>query len=266
MSDILRKILDHKKEEVAAARARVPEAELMARARDRAPARGFARALAAPGPFGANVIAEIKRASPSAGTIRADLDPARQARAYEDGGAAALSVLTDARFFSGSLADLVDARAASPLPVLRKDFIVDEYQLWEASAAGADAVLLIVRALEDSFLKDALAWCAGNGLDALVEVHDEAELSRALAAGARVVGVNNRNLSTFRTDLAVTERLVALFPANVTAVAESGVSTRADVTRLLARGVHNFLIGTALAQSENPAARLRELLGREGGA
>ncbi|MBU2489960.1 MAG: hypothetical protein KKA60_11280, partial [Proteobacteria bacterium] len=180
MSDILQTILEHKKDEVAAAQAKVPVTELMARAKDREPPRGFARALAAPGPYGANIIAEIKRASPSAGAI-ADLDPARQAAAYEEGGATALSVLTDARFFSGSLDDLKAARAACSLPALRKDFVVSGYQLWEAAAAGADAVLLIVRALSDDFLEDALAWCEAYGMDALVEVHDETTITGVIS-------------------------------------------------------------------------------------
>ncbi|MBW1988402.1 MAG: indole-3-glycerol phosphate synthase TrpC [Deltaproteobacteria bacterium] len=264
MSGILDIILDHKKQEVEAARIRTPLADLKQKALDREPGRGFSLRLKEPGRFGANIIAEIKRASPSAGSIRADLDAGAQAGAYERGGAEALSVLTDQRFFSGTPEDLQAARAACLLPVLRKDFIVSEYQVWESAAMGADAVLLIVRALDPGFLRHALSLCAEVGLDALVEVHGEEELQTALDAGAALLGVNNRDLSTFTTDLAVTERIAALVPPAVALVAESGVSERAHITRLLSAGVHNFLIGTALAGHPDPAAKLAELLGRAG--
>jgi indole-3-glycerol phosphate synthase len=252
-------ILARKRVEVDAARAAVPERELAARAKDAPPPRGFEAALSPRG-GPARIVAEVKRASPSAGAIRAGLDAPAQARAYAAAGAAAISVLTDGPGFGGSLADLAAVRAAVEVPVLRKDFVVDAYQLAQARAYGADAALLIVAALDDGALRRLLDGCAALGLGALVEVHDEAEAARALAAGARAVGVNNRDLRTFAVDLAVSERIVPTLPASVRAVAESGVRTAADARRLRAAGAPNLLVGEALVRAEDPGALLREMM------
>jgi indole-3-glycerol phosphate synthase len=253
-------ILARKRAEVEAARAALPEAELAARARDRAAPRGFEAALSlAGGPV--RVVAEVKRASPSAGAIRSGLDAPAQARAYAFAGAAAISVLTDGPGFGGSLADLSAVRAAVDVPLLRKDFVLDRYQLLEARAHGADAALLIVAALDPGTLRRLLADAAGLGLAALVEVHDEGELEAALAAGARIVGVNNRNLRTFEVDLAVSERLLPLLPAGVRGVAESGVRTAGDARRLRRAGAANLLVGEALVRAADPGALLREMVG-----
>jgi len=255
---VLDRILAVKRDEVAALRRDPGERELRARA-DRADApRGFARALA----NGARprVIAEFKRASPSKGEIRPGADPAEIARAYAAAGAAALSVLTDAQFFRGALDDLVRARAAVALPVLRKDFTIDPLQLVEARAAGADAALLIVAALGDGQLRELAACARELGLDALVEVHDEAELERALAAGAALVGVNNRDLRDFKTDVGVTR---ALLPraAGRTVVSESGLDSPEVLRALEAAGASAFLIGEALMREPDPGAALRRMRG-----
>jgi indole-3-glycerol phosphate synthase len=251
-------ILARKRDEVAAARRAVPEADLRARARDRAAPRAFKTALSLRGEP-ARVVAEVKRASPSAGAIRAGLDAPAQARAYAAAGAAAISVLTDGPGFGGSLADLAAVREAVAVPLLRKDFVVDAYQLLEARAHGADAALLIVAALDEGALRALLAACGELGLAALVEVHDEAEVDVALRAGARIVGVNNRNLKTFVVDLAVSERLLPLLPASVRGVAESGVRTAEDARRLRRAGAANLLVGEALVRAADPGALLREM-------
>ena len=222
------------------------------------PARGFAAALARPGQV--NVIAEIKRRSPSRGPIRVDAHPARIAQAYEEGGAAALSVLTDEAFFGGSIADLQEARRATRLPALRKDFIVDPYQVAESVLAGADAILLIVAALADGDLRALHALALESGLDALVEVHDRAELDRALAAGARVVGVNSRDLRTMTVDLGTAIALASAIPDDVVAVAESGIRTPADVVRLREAGYDAFLVGEQLMAQDDPGAALAALI------
>ena len=207
-----------------------------------------------------NVIAEFKRRSPSKGTIREDLTPDDLAVAYEAAGAAALSVLTDADSFGGSLEDLARARAATLLPVLRKDFVVDPYQVWEAASLGADAVLLIVAALTDPELRSLSEAAAGAGLETLVEVHDRAELDRALAVGSLIVGVNNRNLKTMVVDLQTSLDLVGAIPDHVIAVAESGITTGADVRRLLKAGFDAFLVGEHLMRAPDPGLALRALL------
>ncbi|HZI18451.1 MAG TPA: indole-3-glycerol phosphate synthase TrpC [Pyrinomonadaceae bacterium] len=209
-----------------------------------------------------NVIAEFKRASPSKGVINGAAEPGQVARAYETGGAAAVSVLTEQDFFGGSLADLREVRAAARLPVLRKDFVFDEYQVYEAAAAGADAVLLIAAALDDATLLGLRRLAEDSlGLDALVEVHDGEEMRRAEGAGARLVGVNNRNLRTFEVRLETSEALAGLAPAGAVLVSESGINTREDVSRLRACGYGAFLVGESLMRSGRPAEALRVLRG-----
>jgi len=258
MTTYLDAILERKRAEVAALSAATPEAELRARLADAPPVRDFAGALSPRG-GPTRVIAEVKRASPSAGAISAGLDAVAQALRYQAAGAAAISVLTDGPGFGGSLADLLAVRAAVALPVLRKDFTVDGWQLVEARAAGADAALLIAAALPGDLLRRLHDRCGELGLHALVEVHDEAEVERALAAGARLVGVNNRNLRTFAVDLATSERIVPALPARVKGVAESGVRGGADARRLRAAGAVNLLVGEALVRAADPGALLREL-------
>ena len=258
MATYLDAILARKREEVAALQAAHPEAELRARLADAPPARDLPGALSARG-GPTRIIAEVKRASPSAGAIAAGLDAVAQARAYEAAGAAAISVLTDGPGFGGALADLVAVRAAVDLPVLRKDFTVDAWQLLEARAAGADAALLIVAALPGEALRRLHDLCGELGLSALVEAHDGAEVERALAAGARIVGVNNRDLHTFQVDLSTSERLVPGLPAGVKGVAESGVRTPEDARRLRAAGAPNLLVGEALVRAADPGALLRAL-------
>ena len=256
---ILDRIVARKKEIVSDARKRVGEKQLMAAAQQRTEFRSFKVRLASPGKSGVNVIAEIKRGSPSKGIIRAELDPADYARRYEIGGAAALSVLTDEPFFKGMPEDLLRARAATRLPVLRKDFMVTTYQLYESAAMGADAVLLIVRVLDPAQLRDYIALCCQLKLDALIEVHSQAELEIAIAAGAELIGINNRDLDTFTIDLDTTVRLAAMLEAHHVGVAESGIQHPEDIDRIQAAGIHNFLIGTSLVKAADPAAFLTYL-------
>ncbi|HEV2361439.1 MAG TPA: indole-3-glycerol phosphate synthase TrpC [Acidimicrobiales bacterium] len=230
------------------------------RARDRGRPRGWAAALRADG---VSVIAEIKRRSPSKGALAPDLDPAALARDYQRGGAACLSVLTDENYFGGSEADLAAARSAVPLPVLRKDFTVSAEDVFAARAMGADAYLLIVAALSPVELRRFLDVGAELGMDALVEVHDEAELDLALAAGADVIGVNQRDLRTFEVDTERAERLLASIPEGIVRVAESGIGDRAAVERLEAAGADAILVGESLVRSPDPAAALAALLGRD---
>ena len=260
MSDILNKILRRKAEEVAARRAQVPLAELARRIEAAAAPRGFVAAIERRIAGGqAAVIAEIKKASPSKGLLRADFRPAEIAQSYARAGAACLSVLTDIDFFQGADEYLRAARAACALPVLRKDFTVDPYQVHEARALGADAILLIVAALDDAVLGE-LAGLAGSlGLDVLVEVHDATELERALRLGTTLIGINNRNLRTFETRLETTLDLLARIPADRIVVTESGIHTPADVARMRAAGVHAFLVGEAFMRAPDPGARLAEL-------
>lgn len=224
--------------------------------------RGFRVALDAKVASGHHaLIAEIKKASPSKGLIRAGFDPDAHARAYQAGGAACLSVLTDERWFQGSAEALVAARAACRLPVLRKDFMVDSWQVPEARAMGADAILLIVAALQDSELAELEAAATECCMDVLVEVHDEAELDRALKLKSRLIGVNNRNLKDFTVDFARTYELVDRAPTDCTFVAESGLTTRADLDAMAARGVHCFLVGEALMRQPDLEAATRALVG-----
>lgn len=238
LPDILERILAVKRREVAALAPRADELRRQAQAMP--PPRSFPGALAAPG---LSVIAEIKRASPSAGAMAANLDPAAMAAAYARGGAAAISVLTDGEFFGGSAADLDQARKAASIPILRKDFIIDETQVHEARALGADTFLLIVAALSDARLAALLACGRALGMEPLVEVHDEPELARAAAAGARVIGVNNRNLRTFEVDIETTGRLRSLIPPDKILVGESGIRTVADVRRMAEMGCDAILVG-----------------------
>jgi indole-3-glycerol phosphate synthase len=231
---------------------------LLADAAGRPPARGFAARLVADGGAPA-VIAEIKRRSPSKGDLAPDLDPVGLAAAYEAGGAACLSVLTDEAFFGGSVADLTAARSGCGLPVLRKDFTVDERDVADARLMGADAVLLIAAALDDGLLGRSVALAADLGLDALVEVHDEEELGRALAAGAKLVGVNCRDLTTFEVDLDLPERLASGLPDDVVAVAESGIRSEADAARMAAAGYTAVLVGETLVTSPDPGAAVGRL-------
>lgn len=256
---ILDRIVADKRTELAAARRRVPEARVRALATAGSGVRPFAKALRRDS---IALIAEVKKASPSRGVLRDDFDAVALARAYANANAAAISVLTDKRHFQGSLSHLESVRALPGAPpLLRKDFLFDPYQVYEARARGADAVLLIAAILEPDLLADLIRLAADLGMDALVEVHEQGELERALRAGATFVGVNNRDLRTFDVDLATTERLRPSIPPSVTLVAESGISTRADVERLQALGVHAVLIGEALVTAPDPAAKIRELFG-----
>ena len=232
--------------------------ELVQRAAQAPEPRRFAPVLAAPA---IGVIAEVKRRSPSAGAIREDLDPVAHARAYEQGGATAISVLTDERHFGGTLDELSRVARCVSVPVLRKDFILDELQLYETRAAGASAALLIVRALAPERLRALAGAARGLALGVLVEVHSEAELDLALAVDPAAVGVNSRDLGTFAVDLALAERLLARVPAGVPAVAESGIETRADVERMAAAGADLVLVGTSVARSGDPAEAVRALTG-----
>ena len=263
MSGILAEITAHKRTEVAARQARRPLPELRRAAEATGPCRGFRQALldaAAPA-----VIAEVKKASPSTGVLRADFDPAAIASAYQRAGAACLSVLTDERYFHGADCHLRQARRATALPVLRKDFVVDAYQLYEARALGADCALLIIAALETRKLADLTQLAAELGLDVLVEVHDERELDRALALSPALLGINNRDLATFSTRIDTTLRLLPSVPAGVAVVSESGIGTPEDVARLAAAGVRAFLVGTAFMRATDPGAALEALFAREQG-
>ena len=260
MSNILDRILAHKVEEIAERSARLPLAELIARMPDLPDTRGFAAAIEAKVEARSPaVIAEVKKASPSKGVIRADFDPAMIAQSYERGGAACLSVLTDADFFQGSEEYLRQARAACSLPVLRKDFTIDAYQVYEARAMGADCILLIVAALDDETLLELSLLAAELDLDVLIEVHDEDELARALEIPAPLIGVNNRNLRTFEVSLDTSLNLRKRAPADRLLVSESGIVTIEDIARLRGAGIDAFLIGETFMRAADPGTALKQL-------
>ena len=260
MSDILQRIVAVKHDEVAAARARRPLAGLRAEAEALGGVRGFGAALRARIAAGrAAVIAELKKASPSKGVLREHFVPAQIAASYDAAGAACLSVLTDEGFFQGSAAYLQQARAACALPVLRKDFMVDEYQVVEARALGADCILLIVACLDDALMVDLEDCALALGMDVLVEVHDGAELGRALRLKTPLLGINNRNLKTFEVSLDTTLSLLPQVPADRLTITESGILCRADVERMRAADVHAFLVGEAFMRAADPGAALAEL-------
>ena len=258
MIGILRQIVEHKREELAGRRRRVPLEEVRRRAAAADPPRPFLAALRG---RRIRLIAEVKGASPSAGTIRAEFDPAAVARGYAGAGAAAISVLTDARYFQGADEHLVSVRRAVDVPVLRKDFVVDPYQVYEARGLGADAVLLIVSILPPADLAGLQGLAHDLGMAALVEIHSDADLELALGAAARLIGINNRNLDTLETTLEPSRRLRPRIPGGVTVVAESGIEERAQVEEMERLGMDAVLVGTALMRAPDPPARVRELLG-----
>ncbi len=259
--DILARIAAYKRDEVAEAKRRTSIAELEAAARAAPSTRGFLAALRRPTPPGTlALIAEVKKASPSRGLIRADFDPAAIARAYEAGGARCLSVLTDGPSFRGRAEDLAAARAATRLPVLRKDFLLDPWQVAQSRALGADAILVILAMIHDAVAADLIAEARRLGMDALVETHDAAEVARAADLGAELIGINNRDLRSFATDLAITEALAPLAPPGALLVAESGIATAADAARLAAAGAPAMLVGESLMRADDVAAATRSLL------
>jgi indole-3-glycerol phosphate synthase len=262
--DFLTQIVKQKGREISQARKGIAEGRLAELVRQRSDFRPFFETLSRPGAAGVNIIAEIKRASPSRGDICPDLDASRTALRYEKGGAAAVSVLTDSTYFNGCLEDLAAARSACTLPVLRKEFIISRYQVYEAAAAGADAILLIARILTAKKLDRLYALCRELGMDALVEIHTPDDARTVAACGARLVGINNRNLSNFKTDIAIAMDLVARLAPGQVPVAASGISSPADIQRNLDAGIFNFLVGESIVRSDDPVRFIRALM--EGGS
>jgi len=256
---ILQRILQRKSEEISAGKAVAPIEELAAQARDCAPARGFENGLRQSLLKGPAVIAEVKKASPSAGVIREDFQPGAIARSYESAGAACLSVLTDRDFFQGDESYLREARGACGLPVLRKDFMMDPWQIPESRVMGADCILLIAAALEQSLMQELLGLAKESGMDVLIEVHDEVEMERALQLDHDLIGVNNRNLNTFETSLATSERLKKMLSDDQMLVTESGIRTTADVKRMQNSGINSFLVGEAFMREEDPGYALKRM-------
>ena len=263
LPSILQRILETKAREVADRSQSLSLADVAARAADQPPARGFTERVKSQAARGPAVIAEIKKASPSAGVIRPDFKPPDIAKSYAEAGAVCLSVLTDVEYFQGADRFLQQAREACGLPVLRKDFLIDPWQVYESRVLGADCVLLIVAALSDDQLQELDGLAREVGLDVLVEVHDEAEMERALVTGAGLVGVNNRDLHTFTTDLATSERLRDRVPRDRTFVTESGIHTPVDVHRMRSAGIDAFLVGEAFMRARDPGAALRQLFFEE---
>ena len=261
MTDKLAEICATKRDEVAARKPLASISELDARAISQTAPRGFEAALRAKATNGFALIAEVKKASPSKGLIRADFDPAAHASAYQAGGAACLSVLTDAPYFQGHEDYLIAARAACDLPVLRKDFMIDPWQVAEARSIGADAILIIVAALDDGAMTEIEAAAIERGMDVLVEVHNEVEMERAARLKSRLIGVNNRDLKRFVTDLANTERLAPLAPQGALLVSESGINSHSDLLRLAQSGIRTFLVGESLMRRDDVAEATRFLLG-----
>lgn len=257
---ILQKIVENKREELAQQKKILPLGELRKMLADMPPIRDFEGAIR---DQGCAVIAEVKRSSPSKGRIREDFDPVEIAGLYEKNGAAAISILTERKFFEGNAAFIPQIGSSVRLPLLRKDFIVDPYQINETRALGADALLLIARLLEAGELQDFIGLASELGLAALVEVHEEVDVEKAVSSGARIVGVNNRDLATFRTDIEVSIRLARLIPTGITMVSESGIDSRDDIERLMGAGIHAFLVGESLTREKDVGKKLRELLGKK---
>jgi indole-3-glycerol phosphate synthase len=257
---ILQKIVEYKREEVARQKEILPLEELRQMLADKPPTRDFEGAIRN---RDCAVIAEVKRSSPSKGRIREDFNPIEIAGIYADNGASAISILTERKFFEGNAAYVPQIRRAVRLPLLRKDFIVDPYQINETRVLGADALLLIARLLEAGELRDFIGLASELGLAALVEVHDAADMEKAVSSGARIVGINNRDLETFRTDLAVSIGLVRRIPKGITVVSESGIGSRGEIEKLMEAGIHAFLVGESLMREKDVGKKLRELMGKE---
>jgi indole-3-glycerol phosphate synthase len=257
---ILDDIVEQKNREIAVLLRKTPEKQLREQALRPRERRPFLEILRQPGKSGINIIAEIKRASPSKGMLCPDLDPVALAISYESGGAACLSVLTDRQFFKGGPEDLLAAREATQLPVLQKDFLISAAQIYESCILGADAVLLIARILSTDQLSELMALCHSLGLDTLVEVHSESDIVSATRSGAKLVGINNRNLQTFQTDIGTSMQLVSQLAPGQIPVAASGIRNRQDIDRLLESGIYNFLIGESLVKTKDPAAFLRTMI------
>jgi indole-3-glycerol phosphate synthase len=257
----LQRILEHKRQEMAERKALLPLPELKRRLKEGPPPLNFERAIRSRHEA---LIAEVKRSSPSRGRIREDFDPVAIARIYEESGAAAISVLTEQRFFEGHDSFLRQVRNSVSIPLLRKDFIIDPYQIYETRFLGGDAILFIARALDSGLLGEFLRLSSELGLSSLVEIHDEDDLEKAVSAGARMIGINNRDLSTFFTDLETSIRLAPLLPKEVAVISESGIRSRRDIERLRAAGVHGFLVGETLMTAGDITRKIKELLGEAG--